>query len=256
MGLPRSYRGARARVTAVDDVSLELAAGENARDCRRIRQRQNHACAHAAALDRAGLGRTARRGPRFPGRARREPARSPARNADGVSGSVRLARSENAASGRLSSEPLEIHEPRLARAERRERVAEVLRAVGMAEDALNALPARIFRRPAAAHRHRARPGAAFRAWSWPTNLSPHSTSPSAHNLGACSKICQRDFALTYLLISHSLPVVRATRHAHRRHARRAAIGGETGPAAQILAAPTHPYTQSLIAAIPVLPASS
>ncbi len=64
---------------------------------------------------------------------------------------------------------------------------------------------------------------------------------------------QRDFALTYLLISHSLPVVAqlATRIAVMQGGRIV----ETGPAAQILAAPTHPYTQSLIAAIPVLPAS-
>src|SRR6202521_939611 len=42
--------------------------------------------------------------------------------------------------GTIVSEPLEIHEPRLARAERRERVAEVLRAVGMGEDALARYP--------------------------------------------------------------------------------------------------------------------
>jgi len=31
---------------------------------------------------------------------------------------------------------------------------------------------------------------------------------------------------------------------------------ETGAATQILGAPSHPYTQSLIAAIPVLPAAT
>jgi len=63
---------------------------------------------------------------------------------------------------------------------------------------------------------------------------------------------QRDFALTYLLISHSLPVVAqlATRIAVMQGGRIV----ETGAAEQILSAPTHPYTQSLIAAIPALPA--
>ena len=62
---------------------------------------------------------------------------------------------------------------------------------------------------------------------------------------------QRDFALTYLLISHSLPVVAqlATRIAVMQGGRIV----ETGAAAQILTTPTHPYTQSLIAAIPALP---
>jgi len=62
---------------------------------------------------------------------------------------------------------------------------------------------------------------------------------------------QRDFSLTYLLISHSLPVVAqlATRIAVMQGGRIV----ETGAAEQILNAPTHPYTQSLIAAIPVLP---
>ena len=52
---------------------------------------------------------------------------------------------------------------------------------------------------------------------------------------------QRDFALTYLLISHSLPVVAqlATRIAVMQGGRIV----ETGAAAQILNAPAHPYTQ-------------
>jgi ABC-type dipeptide/oligopeptide/nickel transport system ATPase component len=64
---------------------------------------------------------------------------------------------------------------------------------------------------------------------------------------------QRDFSLTYLLISHSLPVVAqlATRIAVMQGGRIV----ETGNASQILSAPAHPYTQSLIAAIPVLPVS-
>jgi len=64
---------------------------------------------------------------------------------------------------------------------------------------------------------------------------------------------QRDFALTYLIISHSLPVVAqlATRIAVMQRGRIV----ETGPAEQILSAPAHPYTRSLIAAIPVLPTS-
>jgi ABC-type dipeptide/oligopeptide/nickel transport system ATPase component len=64
---------------------------------------------------------------------------------------------------------------------------------------------------------------------------------------------QRDFALTYLLISHSLPVVAqlATRIAVMQAGRIV----ETGAAAQVLAAPAHPYTQSLIAAIPEMPAN-
>src|SRR6266478_707290 len=176
MGLPRSYRGARARVTAVGEVSLELAAGE----------------------------------------------------------------------------PLEIHEPRLARAGRRERVAEVLRAVGMGEDALTRYPHEF------SGGQRQRIGIA-RALVLRPRLVVADEPVSALDVSVGAQILellqnlQRDFALTYLLISHSLPVVAqlATRIAVMQGGRIV----ETGPAAQILAAPTHPYTQSLIAAIPVLPAS-
>ncbi len=65
---------------------------------------------------------------------------------------------------------------------------------------------------------------------------------------------QRDFGLTYLFISHSMPVVRylATRIAvmYRGHIL------EVGLSEQITTAPSHPYTRSLLAATPELQASS
>ena len=63
---------------------------------------------------------------------------------------------------------------------------------------------------------------------------------------------QQEFSLTLILISHSLPVV-------AQLASRVAVmqGGkfvEVGPAAQVLQAPQHPYTQALLAAVPEIPA--
>src|SRR5882762_517064 len=251
MGLPRSYRGARARVTAVDDVSLELAAGET-----------------LAIVGESGSGKTTL-------------ARMLLRLIEPDSGELRVegrdflaARGANLRAlrremqmvfqdpfasldprmrvGMIVSEPLEIHEPRLTRAGRRERVAEVLRAVGMGEDALTRYPHEF------SGGQRQRIGIA-RALVLRPRLVVADEPVSALDVSVGAQILellqnlQRDFALTYLLISHSLPVVAqlATRIAVMQGGRIV----ETGPAAQILAAPTHPYTQSLIAAIPVLPAS-
>ena len=61
---------------------------------------------------------------------------------------------------------------------------------------------------------------------------------------------QRDFNLTYLFISHSLPVVRylSTRIAVMYRGRLV----ETGVAEEITASPRHEYTRSLLAATPEL----
>jgi len=61
---------------------------------------------------------------------------------------------------------------------------------------------------------------------------------------------QREFGLTYLFISHSMPVVRylATRIAVMYRGQIV----EVGDTAQITTAPAHPYTQSLLAATPAL----
>lgn len=63
---------------------------------------------------------------------------------------------------------------------------------------------------------------------------------------------QREHGLTYLFISHSMPLVRylSTRIAVMQHGRLV----ETGEAEALCAAPHQPYTQQLLAATPELPA--
>jgi peptide/nickel transport system ATP-binding protein len=154
--------------------------------------------------------------------------------------------------GAIVGEPLEIHEPGLGRAARHARVVEVLRAVGLSEAELVRYPHEF------SGGQRQRIGIA-RALVLRPRLVVADEPVSALDVSVGAQILellqnlQRDFALTYLLISHSLPVVAqlATRIAVM-HAGRIV---ETGSAAQILGAPADPYTQSLIAAIPALPAS-
>jgi len=133
----------------------------------------------------------------------------------------------------------------------RARVVEMLCAAGLAEDSLARYPHEF------SGGQRQRIGIA-RALVLRPRLVVADEPVSALDVSVGAQILellrnlQRDFALTYLLISHSLPVVAqlATRIAVMQAGRIV----ETGPAAQILSAPAHPYTQSLIAAIPALPA--
>ncbi len=154
--------------------------------------------------------------------------------------------------GAVISEPLEIHEPQLTRAKRRERVTEALHAIGMGEDALLRYPHEF------SGGQRQRIGIA-RALVLRPRLVVADEPVSALDVSVGAQILellqnlQRDFALTYLLISHSLPVVAqlATRIAVMQAGRIV----ETGTAEQILGAPKNPYTQSRVAAVPVLPTS-
>ncbi len=61
---------------------------------------------------------------------------------------------------------------------------------------------------------------------------------------------QREFGLTYVFISHSLPVV--AQLATRIAVMRAGKFVEVGAAEQILRRPAHPYTRELLAAVPEL----
>ncbi|OLD80732.1 MAG: hypothetical protein AUF67_10950 [Acidobacteria bacterium 13_1_20CM_58_21] len=62
---------------------------------------------------------------------------------------------------------------------------------------------------------------------------------------------QREFALTYIFISHSLPVVAQV--ATRIAVMRAGQFVETGPVDKVLQQPQHDYTRELLSAVPELP---
>ena len=63
---------------------------------------------------------------------------------------------------------------------------------------------------------------------------------------------QREFSLTLILISHSLPVVAqlASRVAVMQAGQECV---ELGPADEVLRTPQHPYAQALLAAVPRIP---
>ncbi|HVO81480.1 MAG TPA: ATP-binding cassette domain-containing protein [Terriglobales bacterium] len=145
-------------------------------------------------------------------------------------------------------EPLIIHEKMTASA-RRTRVAELLRAVGLDESALRRFPHEF------SGGQRQRIGIA-RALALRPRFIVADEPVSALDVSVGAQIVnllaqlQREFGLTYLFISHSMPVVRylATRVAVMY---RGEIM-EAGPTEQLTTAPSHSYTKSLLAATPVM----
>ena len=151
----------------------------------------------------------------------------------------------------IVGEPLAIHEPQLSRAARRERAAEALAAVGLDPGLMGRFPHEF------SGGQRQRIGIA-RALVLRPELVVADEPVSALDVSVGAQILelldrlQREFHLTYVLISHSLPVVAqlATRVAVMQAGRFV----EVGVASQVLARPEHPYTQALLAAVPRLPA--
>jgi peptide/nickel transport system ATP-binding protein len=146
----------------------------------------------------------------------------------------------------ILAEPLLIHEP-IPPDARRLRVAELLRAVGMDESAARRFPHEF------SGGQRQRIGIA-RALALRPKFVVADEPVSALDVSVGAQIVnllqqlQRDFRLTYLFISHSMPVVRylSTRIAVMQRGRIV----ETGTTEQITRAPEHPYTQSLLDATP------
>jgi peptide/nickel transport system ATP-binding protein len=149
--------------------------------------------------------------------------------------------------GRLLAEPLDIHG--IARAEAWPGVLELLRRVGLSQSILGKYP------------HQVSGGQARRVGiARALVLHPRLVVADEPTAGLDVSVqgdlvnlmteLQRDFGLTYLLVSHNLNVVRAM--ADRFAVMYLGQLVEVGPARLVATAPAHPYTRALIAATPRL----
>jgi ABC-type oligopeptide transport system ATPase subunit len=152
--------------------------------------------------------------------------------------------------GEIVGEPLAIHEPKLSKAERTSRTLAILERVGLRSDVLRRYPHEF------SGGQRQRIGIA-RTLILRPKLIVADEPVSALDVSVGAQVLlllrelQSEFNLTYVFISHSLPVVAqlATRIAVMR-------GGkfvEVGEAEQVLHQPAHEYTRELLSAVPALP---
>jgi oligopeptide transport system ATP-binding protein len=154
--------------------------------------------------------------------------------------------------GEIIAEPLSIHERSLTPSQRAAKTAEMLRRVGLSEDALKKYPHEF------SGGQRQRIGIA-RALILRPKLVVADEPVSALDVSVGAQVLlllqelQQEFGLTYVFISHSLPVV-AQISTHIA-VMRAGNFVESGPAEKILNEPTAAYTRELLAAVPTVPSA-
>jgi len=152
--------------------------------------------------------------------------------------------------GEIVAEPLAIHEPGLSAKERLMRTTAILQRVGLNEEALRRYPHEF------SGGQRQRIGTA-RALILQPKLIVADEPVSALDVSVGAQVLlllqelQREFALTYTFISHSLPVV--AQLATRIAVMSAGQFVEVGPPEEILRDPKQDYTRELLAAVPELP---
>jgi oligopeptide/dipeptide ABC transporter ATP-binding protein len=148
----------------------------------------------------------------------------------------------------IIAEPLDVHEPRLSHADRRERVVELLRLVGLDAIHLRRYPFEF----SGGQRQRI---AIARALSVRPKLIVADEPVSALDVSIQAQVVnlmqdlQERFGLSYVFISHDLAVVRHI--AHRVAVMYLGRLIEVADTVSLFGAPHHPYTQALLSAAPV-----
>ncbi len=152
--------------------------------------------------------------------------------------------------GEIVAEPLAIHEPRLSSNQRETQTAAMLQRVGLEAEAMRRYPHEF------SGGQRQRIGIA-RALILRPRLVVADEPVSALDVSVGAQVLlllqdlQRELGLTYILISHSLPVV--AQMATHISVMRAGQFVEFGPANLILERPQEDYTKELLAAVPEVP---